>query len=176
AELNLESMDPSVSFVDAKTGDLIGQLRLSGDLHQLSIRHMAFDAQGSVWFGCQFRGPDSQRPQLVGYATRDGDIRLIELPPDTLGNLRNYIGSLAASRDGSLIAVSSPEGNTILAIDAASASLVATTVLDDGCGIAPDGPGFLASSGQGSLVGVAGSTVPQRVLGFSFDNHLRRLG
>lgn len=176
AELNLDTMDPSVSFVDARTGDLIGQLRLSAELHQLSIRHMAFDAQGRVWFGCQFRGAEKDRPQLVGYATRDGEIRLIELPPATLGNLRNYIGSLAASRDGSLIAVSSPEGNTILAIDAATASLVATTTLDDGCGIAPDGPGFLASSGQGDLVGMAGSSVPRQALGFGFDNHLRRIG
>ncbi len=60
-------------------------------------------------------------PQLVGYATLDGDIRLIELPTDTLRDLRNYVGSVAASADGSLIAVSSPEGDTILAIDAASA-------------------------------------------------------
>lgn len=174
-ELNLDTMDPSVSFVDTRTGGLIGQLRLKSDLYQLSIRHMAFDAQQRVWFGCQFRGPDADRPQLVGYATRDGDIRLIELPADTLGNLRNYVGSLAASRDGSLIAVSSPQGNTILAIDAATGSLAATTRLDDGCGIAPDGPGFLASSGQGALVGLAGSTAPATTLGLSFDNHLRWL-
>ncbi len=175
AELNLDTMDPSVSFIDAATGALIGQLRLSSDLHQLSIRHMAFDAQGRAWFGCQFRGPEKDRPQLVGYATREGDIRLIELPEGTLGTLRNYVGSLAASGDGSLIAVSSPEGSTILAIDAATSKLVAATTLDSGCGIAPDGAGFLASSGQGEIVGVAGSTVPRQSLGFGFDNHLRRL-
>lgn len=175
-ELNLDSMDPSLVFIDARTGDLIGQLRLGADLHQLSIRHMAFDAAGRVWFGCQFRGPDADRPQLVGYATRDGEIRLIELPDDTLGNLRNYVGSLAASRDGSLVGVSSPEGNTILAIDAATARLVTVTQLDDGCGIAPDGAGFLASSGQGRLLGIAGSAAIDATLGFSFDNHLRSFG
>ncbi len=176
AELNLDTMDPSVSFVDAASGALIGQLRLGADLHQLSIRHMAFDAQGRVWFGCQFRGSDKDRPQLVGYATRDGDIRLVELPEGTIADLRNYVGSLAASRDGSLIAVSSPEGNTIIAIDAATSELVATTTLGSGCGIAPDGSGFLASSGQGDLVGMAGSAAPHQLVGFSFDNHLRRVG
>ena len=175
-ELNIDTMDPSVSFVDAASGELIGQLRLSADLHQLSIRHMAFDAHNRVWFGCQFRGPDKDRPQLVGYATRDGDIRLIDLPEGTLGGLKNYVGSLAASRDGRLIAVSSPEGNTIIAIDAATATLAATTTLDSGCGIAPDGAGFLASSGQGDLLGIAGSVAPHQLVGFSFDNHLRRVG
>lgn len=175
AELNLDSMDPSLVFLNAATGDLIGQLRLSADLHQLSIRHMAFDAHNRVWFGCQFRGEAGTRPQLIGYATMDGDIRLIELPPDALGGLKNYVGSVAASQDGGRIAVSSPEGNTILCIDAASGALVSSTDLLAGCGIAPDGAGFLASSGQGAWLGIAGSAVPPQRLDVSFDNHLRRL-
>lgn len=174
AELNLDTMDPSVCFIDAKTGDLIGQLRLASKLHQLSIRHMAFDAQQRVWFGCQYRGGAEDLPQLVGYATRDGDIRLIEMPSATLGQLRNYVGSLAASTDGTLIAVSSPEGNAVLTIDAATARFASITSLNDGCGIAPVGAGFLASSGQGVLIGVAGGAATERRLGFGFDNHLRR--
>lgn len=175
AELNLDTMDPSVCFIDAKTGDLIGQLRLASKLHQLSIRHMAFDAQQRVWFGCQYRGGAEDLPQLVGYATRDGDIRLIEMPSATLGQLRNYVGSLAASTDGTLIAVSSPEGNAVLTIDAATARFASITSLNEGCGIAPVGAGFLASSGQGWLIGVAGGAATERRLGFGFDNHLRRV-
>ena len=136
AELNLDTMEPSLAFVDAPTGDLIGLLKLDAGLHQLSIRHMAVDARNRVWFGCQFRGELTQMPQLVGYATLDGDIRLIELPPDTLGSLRNYVGSVAASADGTLIAVSSPEGDSMLAIDAAALRPAATLVLRDGCGLA----------------------------------------
>lgn len=175
-ELNLETMDPSLVFINAASGALIGQLRLAADLHQLSIRHLAFDALGRVWFGCQFRGAPETRPQLVGYATREGEIRLVELPEDTLGTLRNYVGSVAASRDGGLIAVSSPEGNSVLAIDARSASPVATLALDNGCGIAPEGTGFLASSGKGRLAGFAAAPVEARQFDFKFDNHLRRLG
>lgn len=175
AELNLSTMDPSVAFVDRRTGALIGQLRLAAGLHQLSIRHMAFDAQGRVWFGCQFRGDASDRPQLVGYATREGDIRLIELPERTLGDLRNYIGSVAASADGSLIGVSSPEGNTILAIAADTATVVASMAMENGCGIAGDGTGLLASSGEGVLGGFAGSRAPLTTFELNFDNHLRLL-
>jgi hypothetical protein len=174
AELNLATMDPSLSFIDARNGGLIGQLRLDAGLHQLSIRHLAFDAKGRVWFGCQYRGAAEDRPQLVGYATRDGDIRLIELAGETLRGLRNYVGSVAVSRDGATIAVSSPEGNAIVAIDAASAKAVAVLGLESGCGIAPDGDGFVASSGQGEMTGFAGSAVEARRFEFGFDNHLRR--
>lgn len=173
AELNLETMDPSLAFIDAASGSLVGQLRLGAGLHQLSIRHLAFDGKGRVWFGCQFRGMPEIRPQLVGYATREGDIRLIELPDDALDGLRNYVGSVAASRDGTLIAVSSPEGNTILAIEAQSASPVATLGLDNGCGVAAEGAGFLASSGEGELRGFAGSLAEPQLLDLKFDNHLR---
>jgi uncharacterized protein len=175
AELNIETMDPSLVFLDVATGELIGQMRLSVELHQLSIRHLAFDALGRVWFGCQFRGAPETMPQLAGYATMDGEIRLIELPPDQLGALRNYVGSVAASRDGSTIAISSPEGDTVLAIDAASARPSASLVLRNGCGIAADGAGFLASSGEGEIVGFAGSAAASRTLDIHFDNHLRAL-
>lgn len=175
AELNLETMDPSVAFVERKTGDLIGLLRLDAGLHQLSIRHMAFDAQGRVWFGCQFRGDAGDRPQLVGYATRDGEIRLIELPFDALGDLRNYVGSLAASSDGTVIGVSSPEGNTILAIDPVTGSVIEALSMRNGCGIAGDSVGLLASSGDGELGGLAGSTTKRVGFDLLFDNHLRRV-
>ncbi len=175
AELNLATMDPSLAFIDRRDGGLVGQLRLDAGLHQLSIRHLAVDHRCRVWFGCQFRGPSADRPQLVGYATRDGDIRLIELPGPALGQLRNYIGSVAASADGTLVGVSSPEGNTILAIDPDAAAVVATLGLENACGIAPDGAGLLASSGTGQLAGLAGSPAAPTTFELNFDNHLRPL-
>ncbi|RYE07473.1 MAG: DUF1513 domain-containing protein [Hyphomicrobiales bacterium] len=175
AELNLDTMAPSLCFVDRRDGSLIGQLKLSDDLHQLSIRHMAVDARNRVWFGCQFRGEAARHPQLVGYATLDGEIRLIELPDGTLRDLRNYVGSLAASADGGMIAVSSPEGDTILAIDAEAAKPAAFQLLKSGCGIAPDRTGFVASSGQGETLGLAGSNATPQSFDFGFDNHLRLL-
>jgi hypothetical protein len=175
AELNIDTMDPSLVFVDRRTGSLVGQLRLAAGLHQLSIRHLAIDAKARVWFGCQYRGLAADQPQLVGYATDGGEIRLIELPETTLGSLKNYIGSVAMAGDGAVVAVSSPEGGTILTIDTATGSVVQRLPLDNGCGIAPDGTGFLASSGNGRLQGLSGAET-DLTLDFGFDNHLRRLG
>lgn len=174
AELNLDGMDPSLSFVDSRDGQLVGQLRLASNLHQLSIRHMVVDAQNRIWFGCQFRGVMGA-PQLVGYATLGGDIRLIELPPDALDRLKNYVGGLAISSDLETIAVSSPVGGTILCIDAKSAQPVSTTLLQSTCGVATDRDGFLATNGLGEMLRVGGSVAGARQFAFQFDEHLRLL-
>lgn len=175
AELNLDTMDPSVVFIDRRDGTLVGQLRLDAGLHQLSIRHMAIDARGRVWFGCQYKGAPSDSPQLVGHASMDGEITLLDLPGETLAGLRNYVGSVAVSGDGGTIAVSSPEGNLLVAIDAEGQRPVLVNNLRSGCGLAPDGAGFVASSGLGALVGLAGAEREARQFDFQFDNHLLRI-
>ncbi|KKB75824.1 hypothetical protein VW35_18820 [Devosia soli] len=175
AELNLDTMDPSVAFIDRRDGRLIGQLRLDAGLHQLSIRHMAVDARNRVWFGCQYKGAPSDTPQLVGYATMDGEIRLIELPPGTLSDLRNYVGSVAASIDGGCIAVSSPEGDLLVAIDTDGKRPVLVETLRNGCGLAADQAGFVATSGKGEMIGMAGAERPAQKFEFLFDNHMLRL-
>ncbi|MBU1304409.1 MAG: DUF1513 domain-containing protein [Alphaproteobacteria bacterium] len=175
AELNLDSMDPSVVFIDRRDGALVGQLRLDGGLHQLSIRHMAIDAQSRVWFGCQYKGAAADAPQLVGYATQDGAIVLVDLPAETLAELRNYVGSVAASADGTTIAVSSPEGNLLVAIDAGAGRPSLTQTLRSGCGLAADGAGFVATSGLGEMIGIAGASRAPRQFDFQFDNHMLRV-
>jgi uncharacterized protein len=174
AELNIDTMDPSIAFIDRRDGSLVGQLRLEAGLHQLSIRHMAIDARDRVWFGCQYRGAPADTPQLVGYATMDGEIRLVELPPDTLRDLRNYVGSVAVSADGSRVAVSSPEGNLLVALDAEGTQPVLVQTLTSGCGIAADGQGFVASSGNGEMIGLGQSRERQQ-FPFLFDNHMLRV-
>ena len=159
-----------------RDGKLVGQLRLEAGLHQLSIRHMAIDARGRVWFGCQFKGAPSHSPQLVGYASMDGVIELIALPAETLVDLRNYVGSVAASADGKTIAVSSPEGNLLVTIDVEARRPRLVETLRSGCGLAADGAGFVASSGLGALIGLDGAAREARDFDFQFDNHLLRVG
>ena len=175
AELNIETMDPSVVFVDRRDGRLVGQLRLEAGLHQLSIRHMAIDGRGRAWFGCQYKGAPADSPQLVGYATMDGAIELVELPPGTLADLRNYVGSVAASADGTTIAVSSPQGDLLVAIDAEGRRPVLVETLRNGCGLAADDTGFVATSGDGEMIGIAGSERERQQFAFLFDNHVLRV-
>jgi hypothetical protein len=153
----------------------LGQLRLDAGLRRLSIRHLAVDAQGRVWFGCQFRGDASLRPQLLGFATLEGDIRLIELPPESLNGLGGYVGGLAMSRDGETLAVSSPVGGSVVTVETATGRVAEVLSFAHTCGVATDAAGFIATNGLGMWQGLGGSAVAERQFGFLFDEHLRQL-
>ncbi|MBZ9985531.1 DUF1513 domain-containing protein [Mesorhizobium sp. BH1-1-5] len=173
AELNIATMKPSYTLVDRVTGDLIEKHELPPALHQLSIRHMDLDRAGTVWFGCQYRGPGTDRPALVGRAARGKELELLEMPQDVLSRFRNYIGSVAANAGTGTVAVTSPEGNSLAVLDAASGRVVATQSLIEVCGLAPDGAGFMATTGAGEIVGGAGATRSEP--DYVWDNHMLRI-
>ncbi|MER9740161.1 DUF1513 domain-containing protein [Mesorhizobium sp. M0187] len=173
AELNIATMKPSYVLVDRTTGDLIEKHELPPALHQLSIRHMDADPTGTIWFGCQYRGPGTERPPLVGRATRGKGLQLLDMPQDVLSGFRNYIGSVAANPIAGTVAVSSPEGNSLAVIDAASGKIVATKALVEVCGLAPDGPGFMATTGAGEIIEGSGATRSEP--DYVWDNHMLRI-
>ncbi|MBZ9982280.1 MULTISPECIES: DUF1513 domain-containing protein [unclassified Mesorhizobium] len=173
AELNIATMKPSYVLIDRVTGDLVEKHELPAALHQLSIRHMDTDQTGTVWFGCQYRGPGTDRPLLVGRAARGKDLQLLDMPRDVLSGFRNYIGSVAANPVAGTIAVSSPEGNSLVVIDAASGRLVSSSALVEVCGVAPDGTGFMATTGAGEIVECNGATWSEPY--YVWDNHMLRI-
>lgn len=173
AELNIATMKPSFVLVDRLTGDLIEKHELPAALHQLSIRHMDADRSGTIWFGCQYRGPGTDRPLLVGRAQRGKELQLLGMPQDVLSGFRNYIGSVAANPDAGTVAVSSPEGNSLAVIDAASGRILATSALVEVCGVAPDGASFMATTGAGEIVEAGGGTRSEP--DYVWDNHMLRI-
>ncbi|RST86800.1 DUF1513 domain-containing protein [Aquibium carbonis] len=174
AKLNLATMKPSLAFLDRETGALVERHELSPDLHKLSIRHMDLDARGRVWFGCQYEGPALDRPPLVGTVRPGEAMALLDMPPDILSGLRNYIGSVAANPAAGTVAVSSPQGNRMAVIDATTGTVLAVRSLTEVCGLAADRDGFLATTGEGRIVPVSGgeATLPDHV----WDNHILRIG
>jgi hypothetical protein len=95
------------------------------------------------------------------------------MPGDVLGGFRNYVGSVAANRDAGTVAVSSPQGNRLALIEARTGRLVQTRELVEVCGLAPDGDGFRASTGAGTLVDPDGS---EKAFGdIAWDNHMLRI-
>lgn len=174
AKLNIATMKPSFAFIDCETGALLEQHFLPAALHQLSIRHMAIDQQGTVWFGCQHEGPASERPLLVGKARRGEELVLVDMPGDVLAGFQNYIGSVAANPAAGTVAISSPQGNSYAVIEAASGNVLVVKSLVEVCGVAPDHAGFRATTGAGEIRAADGS---EAVLDkYAWDNHLLRLG
>ncbi len=174
AKLNLATMQPSLVFLDREAGSLVEKHVLAPDLHQLSIRHMDLDGTGRLWFGCQYEGPALDRPPLVGSVRPGEDIRLLDMRAETLAGLRNYVGSVAANPGAGTVAVSSPQGNRMAVIDARSGALVAERALTEVCGLAADGAGYFATTGEGRVLCGSGAeaALPDHV----WDNHVLRIG
>ena len=176
-KLNLDSMQPSLAFIDSTNGRLLSQHVQSAGLHKLSIRHLAQDARGGVWFGCQWEGTDADTPELVGCAGLDQPLRIIEPSKPMGAALAGYIGAVALSGDGRLLAASAPRAGRIVYVDTERFAIVGETHLMDSCGVTgASQSGFAMSSGMGVLqfdqpdhTHLTTTTFPGR----SFDNHLR---
>lgn len=173
AKLNIPTMKPSFVLVDRLTGDLVEKHELPPALHQLSIRHMDIDADGTIWFGCQHEGPASETPPLVGMARRGDELAMLDMPGTDLLELRNYVGSVAANRDAGTVAVSSPKGNSLAIIDVRARKIRETRRLVEVCGLAPEGVDYLASTGTGALVDPGQAT--QTFADYAWDNHILRI-
>lgn len=174
-KLNLSTMQPSLVYLDALTGDLIEKTQLLRDLHQLSMRHLGEAADGTLWFGSQYEGAETDRVPLVGVHRRgDAAPRLVEAPDAAYAGLRQYIGAVAVNASGSRIAVTSPVGGNVLVFDATSRDLVATRPIREVCGIATDGSDFFSSDAGGRLW--RGNSLVSEFPEVMWDNHMRRIG
>jgi uncharacterized protein len=176
--LNIETMEPSLVFIDAASGSLRAKHELQPDLRHLSIRHIAADYSGHVWFGGQWEGDFGATPELIGCAGPDKPLRLIH-PDKAMGaGLKGYIGSMAVSLDGRTIAASAPKAGRIIYLDATTGAIRGQSDLKDGCGVAGDaGDTFAVTSGLGTFRHeTPGATVlsEAQLADIAFDNHLRR--
>ena len=171
-KLNLPFMKPSVSYVDLETGDLLASAELPA-FHQLSIRHVSQAGDGSVWFGGQYEGPETDTVPLVGRHRPGEALEMIEVP-DAYASMAHYIGAVETSADGTRIAASSPRGGKVMVFDAASRDIVATLTAPDVCAVAPAaGHDFLAADGAGTIW--TGDAPLAHVNG-RWDNHAVALG
>lgn len=169
-KLNLPTMDPSFTLVDAATGDVVAEARLPASLHQLSIRHMAAVGPREVWFGGQYEGPAADPVPLVGVFAGDR-LTLVEADPGVYRGMAQYVGSVAASRDGALVAATSPKGGTVVTWDVARRAVVHVTHLADAGGVAAAGEAFVVTAGDGTVL-LDGAS---RHAALAWDNHLQAI-
>lgn len=177
-KLNIDTMRPNVTLLDLETGSVVGRLEAPAHLHKLSLRHMAVGENGRVWIGGQHQGDaDETPPLLASFDPRKGSLEFHDLPDDLVGRLDNYIGSVALSRDGEIVAASCPKVGRLLYFSARDGSFLASQQRADACGLAAlDARGFLISDGHGGLsdsADLAGRPVTLASSpGVSWDNHM----
>ena len=179
-ELNLDSMSPSLTYLELASGRVVGEARLAQHLHQLSIRHVAVNAAGLVAVAMQYEGPRGDRVPLVGLHDGRGAIELLEAPGELNRRMRQYTGAIVFDAAGELLAVSCPRGNLFTFWEVAGRRLLHHVELADGCGVTPDAaPGaFIVSDARGEILRIEPRSGRQAAIPIAdrlvtpWDNHL----
>jgi uncharacterized protein len=179
-ELNLDTMAPTLAYVDVSTGELLETVSLAPQLHKLAFHHLAVDGFGVVWFGGQYHGAKSDRPPVVGRHKRGADIEMFTGSKDVLRGLANYIGAVAVDPSGTIVATSSPVGGRVAYWDASTGRSLGVTELPDSCGVAPGADErFRLTSGHGDMIEAGPAEDPLEIRppgdDIAWDNHLRRV-
>lgn len=180
AKLNLDEMDSSLSLIDTASGAILHQHRLAPDLFQLSIRHLALGADGSIAFAMQSEGPADRLVPLGGVLRPDGKVQLLEMPAPRLADLRQYCGSLASDAAGRCFGMTSPRGGAAAFFAYDDGRYLGSVTLSDVCPIAADPAGagrFYIGGGHGGIDGVEPGGARRRLDGdlaraSLWDNHM----
>ena len=172
-KLNIDTMDPSLAYLDGATGRLLEQVRPPSKWHQLSIRHLDIDARGRVAVAMQYEGDAGDVVPLAALHRRGEELRFLDAPEDADIRLKHYLGDIAFDVQGATVAATSPVGSVVALWDAASGNYLRMAVASDGCGITAFGDGFLVAGGDGRLLRLGiDANQPISASDWLWDNHL----
>lgn len=146
-------MQPSLTYIDAETGDLVERHALPASLHKHSIRNIDVAANDTVVIGCQFKRPQTQDVDLIGFHRRGSDIELLAQGPSVSQALRHYVGSVAVDKTGEIAAFTSSRGQQAVFFDVSSRKVIRIHGLPDVSGVAPvpHGNSFVLTGGGGDV-------------------------
>ncbi len=174
-KLNLDRMAPNLTRVSA-SGAVTETVELPPELHQQSIRHVASRPDGLVAFGMQWQGAPDLSPPLLGLHRPGQGIRLLQAPEGEHRGMQGYVGSVAFSNDGTLVAITSPLGGMAQVFDPDSGDYVGSFASPDICGVAPGPSGFTVTTGAGRIAGLSAITpMWQNAHPQEWDHHLIRI-
>lgn len=143
-KLNIPTMDPSLTIVDAARGARLEQWRLPE--HLLSIRHMAVTSDGRVAVGLQFEGDAQRAPALAALYEPGSGLRALELPPSAQSQSRGYVSSIALSEQQDVIAAACPYGKGIACWSLSTGAFAGFLSADETYGLSRLADGTLVAS------------------------------
>lgn len=180
-KLNLDTMDSSLTYIDAQSGKLIDQFRIEES--KASIRHLDVSANGKVAFAIQVQREACQHSRaipLTGIHAPGKPLELFNTPKTLLTGMNDYVGSVAINSESQIAGFTCPKGNVAAFWDMNSKSLVDYHRLHDVCGIAvtPDQQHFVLSSSTGEMRALNAKSLQEdrqqriKIKGAHWDNHL----
>ena len=178
-KLNIDTMSPSLVFIDRISGKLHKRLQLPSIYQHNSIRHLAKDKQGNIFIALQNQLKNNPYEVLLARYDKGHD-RLIpfEIPTNIASRLQGYIGSITLDSSQTIVAATSPRGNCAL-FYTCDGRFLYHLENDDVCGIraGKNSGEFILSNGKGELTHcLAGKKLSilstQHYENTHWDNHL----
>ena len=157
-ELNLESMQPSLVYLNRQDGRLLEQVY--PEHNQMSVRHLSIHPDGLVAIGIQFQGERHLNlPLVLTHRRGEPQFTALSMPQGQWHRFHHYIASVAINATENLLCVSSPIGGCAVVYDLQTRQMIDSIALPDCAGVAvslaqKDAPcqeGFIVSDGQGNL-------------------------
>lgn len=168
--LNLDSMQPSLCYLDSNSGRLLSEYRPPH--HQLSLRHLDVNEDGQVTIGAQFEGPSNLIQPLLFQHHGEDQLQPLAAEQPVWQAHRHYIASVACA--GDQVIATSPRGSCISVWQ--QGRFQSLEKLHDVAGAAYNTQTrkFMTSNGRGQLVTLGTNTLQLsgRVSGLKWDNHM----
>ena len=134
-ELNLDSMRPSLAYLNRHTGDLLEQIM--PEHNQMSVRHLAMHDDGTVMIGIQFQGEKHINvPLVLTHKRGEPDFKPLIMPNNQWQRFHQYIASVAVDSERNLLCVTTPIGGCAAIYDLNTRTLIDDISLPDCAGAA----------------------------------------
>jgi len=180
--LNLDTMKPNVTYLSLQNGRVLNQASHRDNLHQLSIRHLDVNQQGTVALGFQYQGEIWDQVPLVGLSRVDQPtIEYLPIPEEIRIRFKQYCGSVCFDRSGEVLAISTPRGGLVAYWHINSKTFLGIENCRDVCGlVATDNAHeFLLTSGNGAQLKSNPvqntSKMIKKHANLHWDNHFRSI-
>ncbi len=166
-ELNLDSMQPSLVYLNRHDGRLLEQIY--PEHNQMSVRHLSLHPDGLVAIGIQFQGERHLNvPLVLTHRRGEEAFTALSMPQGQWQQFHHYIASVAINAKTNLLCASSPIGGCAAVYDLQSGQMIQSAKLPDCAGVAValtqdnqsqcqadtntlQTQGFIVSDGQGNL-------------------------
>ena len=174
AKLNIATMKPSLVFIDRVTRQPRRRTcAAAGAAPAVDPSYGHRRGRRASGSAASTKGPASEQPQLVGRAKPGSDLKLLDMPEDVLGGLRNYVGSVAANRRPERSRSRRRKATAWPLSTSATGAVRSSLSLKEVCGLAPDRSAFMATTGTGEIVDPRGDAIDMQ--DYVWDNHLLRI-
>lgn len=178
-KLNIDTMQPSLVYLDAQSGKLQEQVFPSSEYHQLSLRHFDVNAEGKLIIGFQYQGEPFNQVPLIATHKQGQSLQFLWAPEPVNLAMKHYVGSACFDKSGQFAMLSSPRGNLVTLWDMQNNQFIDKVNCYDGCGLASSKAGvFLISNGAGDIFEydlLSQQKTPLNIKGLpkqSWDNHM----